>query len=223
VGRRTSGAGRGAAHAIALAARLLAPAAVLLAAAVLLLAPAVAGAQPPPTRGPESAVLEIVEFSDFQCPFCAQAVPVIDSLLSAHPDDVRHVFRHYPLPMHAHAARAAQAALEAQRQDAFWPYHDLLFANQDALSDPELVGYAERLGLDDEAFGRALAGATHQARMHEDMELGRSLAVTGTPTFFINGFRLQGVPPIWVFELAIEAFRKGLVEPRPLAAGPGPD
>ena len=85
------------------------------------------------------------------------------------------------------------------------------------------MGYAERLGLDDEAFGRALAGATHQARMHEDMELGRSLAVTGTPTFFINGFRLQGVPPIWVFELAIEAFRKGLVEPRPLAAGPGPD
>jgi protein-disulfide isomerase len=168
-------------------------------------------------------VLEIVEFSDFQCPFCAQAVPVIDSLLSAHPDDVRHVYRHFPLPMHEHAARAAQAALEAERQDAFWTYHDLLFENQGALSDPELVGYAERLGLDAEAVERALAEGTHQARMHADMELGQSLGVTGTPTFFLNGFRLQGVPPIWVFELAIEAFREGLVEPRPLAAGLGPD
>jgi protein-disulfide isomerase len=202
---RISGARRSAAHALALTA--------------LLLAPAAPAAQPAPTRGAESAVLEIVEFSDFQCPFCAQALPVIDSLLSAHPDDVRHVYRHFPLPMHEHAARAAQAALAAQRQDAFWPYHDLLFENQDALSDPELVGYAERLGLDAEAVERALAEATHQARMHADMELGQSLGVTGTPTFFLNGFRLQGVPPIWVFELAIEAFREGLVEPQPLAAG----
>jgi protein-disulfide isomerase len=203
---RTSGARRRAAHALALTA--------------LLAAPAVLAAQPAPTRGPDSAALEIVEFSDFQCPFCAQVLPVIDSLLSAHPDDVRHVYRHFPLPMHEHAARAAQAALEAQRQDAFWTYHDLLFENQGALSDPELVGYAERLGLDAEAVERALAEATHQARMHQDMELGQSLGVTGTPTFFLNGFRLQGVPPIWVFELAIEAFREGLVEPRPLAAGP---
>jgi protein-disulfide isomerase len=206
---RTSGARQRAAHALALTALLAAPAAL--------------AAQPAPTRGPDSAVLEIVEFSDFQCPFCAQAVPVIDSLLSAHPDDVRHVYRHFPLPMHEHAARAAQAALEAQRQDAFWTYHDLLFENQGALADPELVGYAERLGLDAEALERALAGGTHQARMHEDMEFGQLLGVTGTPTFFLNGFRLQGVPPIWVFELAIEAFREGLVEPRPLAAGPGPD
>lgn len=189
----------------------------------VLLAPAALRAQPAPTRGPQGAVVEIVEFSDFQCPYCAQAIPVIDSLLSAYPDDIRYVYRHFPLHIHEHAARAAQAALEAQRQGAFWRYHDLLFESPGALSDPELVRYAEELGLDAEAFRRALAQGTHQARMHEDMELGQSLAVTGTPTFFVNGFRLQGVPPIWVFELAIEAFRGGLVDPRPLAAAPTPD
>jgi protein-disulfide isomerase len=148
------------------------------------------------------------------------AVPVTDSLLTAHPDDVRLEYRHYPLPMHAHAARAAQASLEAQRQGAFWPYHDLLFANQEALTDADLVGYADALGLDSEAFERALADGVHQARMHADMEAGMALEVTGTPTFFVNGFRLEGVPPIWVFEIALEAFRSGLVEARPLAPGP---
>ncbi|HET6639258.1 MAG TPA: DsbA family protein [Gemmatimonadota bacterium] len=180
------------------------------------------GAQPPPARGPEGAILQIVEFSDFQCPFCAEARPVIDSLLAAHPDDVRHVYRHFPLPMHEYAARAAQASIEAQLQGRFWQYHDRLFENQAALSDAELVGHAEWLGLDADAFERALAEGTHQARMHEDMELGRSLGVTGTPTFFLNGFRLQGVPSVWMLEIALEAFRTDLVEPRPLAAGASP-
>jgi protein-disulfide isomerase len=178
--------------------------------------PAALAAQPAPTRGPDSAVLEIIEFSDFECPYCAQALPVIDSLLTAHPDDVQLVFRHYPLPIHEHSARAAQAALEAQRQGAFWQYHDLVFENQSALADTDLVSYAEALGLDSAAFERALADGTYQARMHADMKLGMSLAVTGTPTFFVNGFRLVGVPPIWVFEIALAAFREGLVEPRPL-------
>ena len=161
----------------------------------------------------EGAILEVVEFSDFQCPYCAQARPVVDSLLAAHPGQVRHVYRHYPLPMHEYAARAAQASIEAQRQGRFWPYHDRLFENQQALSDADLVGHAEWLGLDADSFERALAGNVHQARMHEDMELGRSLGVTGTPTFFLNGFRLQGVPSLWMFEIALEAFRTGLVEP----------
>ncbi|HKY59602.1 MAG TPA: DsbA family protein, partial [Gemmatimonadota bacterium] len=182
-------------------------------------------AQPAPARGPEGAALEIVEFSDFQCPFCAEARPVIDSLLAAHPDGVRHVYRHFPLPMHEHAARAAQASIEAGLQGAFWPYHDRLFENQAALSDAELVEHAEDLGLDGEAFERALASASHQARMHEDMELGRALGVTGTPTLFLNGFRFQGVPSVWMLEIALEAFRTGLVAPRSLVAGgePPPD
>ncbi|HJU87085.1 MAG TPA: DsbA family protein, partial [Gemmatimonadota bacterium] len=130
--------------------------------------------------------------------------------------------RHFPLPMHEHAARAAQASIEAGLQGRFWPYHDRLFENQEALSDAELVEHAEELGLDGDAFERALAGGTHQARMHEDMDLGRSLGVTGTPTLFLNGFRFQGVPSVWMLEIALEAFRRGLVEPRPLAGGPAP-
>jgi len=124
--------------------------------------------------------------------------------------------------MHEYAARAAQASIEAQLQGRFWQYHDRLFENQAALSDAELVGHAEWLGLDADAFERALAEGTHQARMHEDLELGRSLGVTGTPTFFLNGFRLQGVPSVWMLEIALEAFRTDLVEPRPLAAGASP-
>lgn len=146
---------------------------------------------------------------------------MIDSLLAAHPADVRHVYRHFPLPMHEYAARAAQASIEAELQGRFWPYHDRLFENQGALSDAELVGHAETLGLDADALERALAGGTHQARMHQDMELGRSLGVTGTPTLFLNGFRFQGVPSLWMLEIALEAFRTGLAEPRPLVAGAG--
>ena len=185
-------------------------------------------ALPVPSRGPAGAILQIVEFSDFQCPFCARALPVTNSLLAAHPDDVRLEYRHFPLPMHEHAARAAQASLEAQRQGSFWPYHDLLFENQGAMTDTDLVGYADALGLDAGAFERALADGIHQARMHADMEAGMALAVTGTPTFFVNGFRLEGVPPIWVFEIALEAFRSGLVAARPLeptanVGDPGPE
>lgn len=143
---------------------------------------------------------------------------MVDSLLAAHPDDVRHVYRHFPLPMHEYAARAAQASIEAELQGRFWPYHDRLFESQSALSDADLVGHAEELGLDADAFERALGAGTHQARMHADMNMGRSLGVTGTPTFFLNGFRLQGVPSLWMLEIALEAFRKGVVESRPLAA-----
>jgi protein-disulfide isomerase len=128
------------------------------------------------------------------------------------------VYRHYPLPMHEYAARAAQASIEAERQDRFWEYHDRLFENQQALSDADLVGHAEWLGLDGEAVAQALVAGTHQARMHADMELGRSLGVTGTPTFFLNGFRFQGVPRLWMLEIALEAFRTGLVKPQ---ASPG--
>ena len=119
--------------------------------------------------------------------------------------------------VHEHAVRAGQAAVEAARQGAFWPYHDLLFRNGGRLTDADLVGYADSLGLDDEAFADALADGRHAGRVEADRLLGASLAVTGTPTFFVNGYRIVGTPPIWVFELALEAFREGRVESRRLA------
>ncbi|HUP01002.1 MAG TPA: DsbA family protein, partial [Gemmatimonadota bacterium] len=171
----------------------------------------------PAARGAPDAALVIVEFSDFQCPYCAGARPVLDSLFARHGDHVRLEYRHYPLSMHEHAARAAQAAVEAQRQGAFWPYHDLLFAHQNRLTDADLVGYADSLGLDTAAFAAALAEGRHEAAVQSDVSFGRALGITGTPTFFVNGYRLVGVPPLWVFEVALEAFLVGRVEPRPLA------
>lgn len=136
------------------------------------------------------------------------ALPVTDSLLAAHPDDVRLEYRHFPLPMHQYAARAAQASIEAHRQGAFWPYHDRLFENQSAMTDADLVGYADALGLDAGAFERALADGVHQARMHADMEMGMGLAVTGTPTFFINGVRLDINPRPAYLDATIQYFLK---------------
>ena len=170
-----------------------------------------------PARGASDPVLTIVEFGDFECPSCAVAAPVVDSLIDLHEGQIRLEYRHYPLPIHEHAVRAGQAAVEAERQGAFWPYHDLLFRNGGRLTDADLVGYADSLGLDDEAFADALADGRHAGRVEADRLLGASLAVTGTPTFFVNGYRIVGTPPIWVFELALEAFREGRVESRRLA------
>lgn len=188
-------------------------------AALCLYAPP-AGAQadptPAPARGAADPVVTVVVFSDFQCPYCALAVPVVDSLLGRHGDEVRVEHRHYPMPMHAHADRAAQAAVEADRQGAFWDYHDLLFRHPDRLTDADLVGYADTLDLDTGAFVAALRDGRHAGRVEEDARLGATLAVTGTPTYFVNGYRISGVPALWVFELALEAFREGRVEAKPL-------
>lgn len=194
--------------------------------AVLLAAAAPAAAQDgPPVRGTgvDAAILEIVEFSDFQCPFCARALPVLDSIMTAHGGEVRILYRHFPLStIHPHAESAAQAAVEAARQGAFWEYHDLLFRRQDRLTPADLVGYADSLGLDAAAFAEALETGVHAAAVAADRELGRSVGVTGTPTFFINGYRVVGVPPIWVFEEAIRAFRRGTATRRPVAPPDGP-
>lgn len=187
----------------------------------LLSAAPIQGQSPPAVRGDVDAVLEIVVFSDFECPYCARATPVIDSLFARHGGDVRFEYRHYPLPMNVHARRAAEAAVEARRQDAFWQYHDFLFAHQDRLTDADLVGYADSLGLDAKAFAEALRENTHEEAVQVDVSLGLTLAVTGTPTFFVNGYRVVGVPPLWVFEEALEAFRGGRAEQRPLEP-PGP-
>jgi protein-disulfide isomerase len=198
---------------------------ILVAALACALPAAVRAQDPtPPVKGAnvDSAVLEVVEFSDFQCPYCARALPVLDSLAALHGAEVRLVYRHYPLSsIHPDAERAAQAAVEAHRQGAFWDYHDLLFRHQDRLAGADLIGYADSLGLDAEAFGEALGAGTHAAAVAADRELGATLGVTGTPTFFVNGYRVVGVPPIWVFEETIRAFRRGTAERRPLSAPGG--
>lgn len=148
-----------------------------------------------PVRGAPMAPVTIVEFSDFECPYCGAAHPILKRLLREHEGQVKLAFVHYPLTeAHPHAMPAARAAVAAGNQGKFWEMHDLLFENQGALSDEDLERYAERVGLDLERFRRDVRSEETRRRIEQDKELGRRLGVTGTPTFFVNGRRF-GEPP----------------------------
>jgi Na+/H+ antiporter NhaA len=144
-------------------------------------------------RGVDDAPITLVEYGDFECPYCGQAEPIIRELLSACDVDLRFVFRHLPLAdVHPQALWAAAAAAPAAAQGAFWEMHDLLFAHQDELTLRALRGYAEELGLDVERFADDLRRRRHAARVREDVMTADASGVTGTPTFFINGRRHYG-------------------------------
>jgi protein-disulfide isomerase len=144
-------------------------------------------------RGPTSAPVTVVEYGDFECPYCGQAEPVIRQLLAQFGDELRYVFRHLPLiDVHEHAQLAAEAAEAAGAQGRFWEMHDLLFAHQDALGLDDLDGYAAELGLDVEHFSRELRSRRHAQRVARDVESADQSGVAGTPTFFINGHRHHG-------------------------------
>jgi protein-disulfide isomerase len=145
----------------------------------------------PAALGPETAKVTIVEFSDFQCPYCAQAHETVRQLRERYPEQVRVVFRHFPLAFHEHARLAAQAALAAHAQGKFWPYHDRLFERQNALDRKSLDTYAQDLGLDVALFKKSLDENAYDAQVEADLALGRSVRVDGTPTMFINGKRAE--------------------------------
>jgi Na+/H+ antiporter NhaA len=159
-------------------------------------------------RGPEDAPITLVEYGDFQCPYCGQAEPVIRELLAGR-GDVRYVWRHLPLSdVHPQAQMAAQAAEAAAEQGTFWEMHDLLFAHQDALRSPDLVRYAGELGLDVERFRDDLRRNTGAARVAEDVDSADLSGVSGTPTFFINGRRHYGAYDIATLSAAVTTARK---------------
>ena len=141
-------------------------------------------------KGPATAPITIIEFSDFECPFCAQAQPALDEILAAYPDQIRLVFKHNPLPFHPHAPLAHEAALAAGAQGKFWEMHDLLFTNQQRLTRDDLLRYAQQLDLDLIAFAEALDGGVYTSAVELDRVEAQGLGVTGTPTFFISGRRL---------------------------------
>lgn len=147
-----------------------------------------------PTRGAVMARVTIVEFSDFQCPHCGHAHPILRQLLREFEGDVRLVFRNYPLPGHPRANPAARAAVAAGNQDKFWEMADLLFEHQDTLEDEDLDRFATELGLDMARFHTDMASPETQARIDADREAGHNLDVEGTPTFFINGRRFHEPP-----------------------------
>ncbi|HEX7479211.1 MAG TPA: thioredoxin domain-containing protein [Polyangiales bacterium] len=145
----------------------------------------------PPSVGPQDAKVTVVEFSDFQCPYCAQASNTVKQIRQTYGDKVRVVFRQYPLAFHENAHAAAVAALAAHAQGKFWPLHDMLFEHQGALDRASLEGYAKQLGLDVPAFKKALDSGSYDAQIDADLALGRTVHVDGTPTMFVNAHRVD--------------------------------
>lgn len=145
-----------------------------------------------PIMGPENAPITIIEFSDYQCPFCARAEPLIHDALKAYPEKTRFVYKHFPLEsIHPQAMAAAQAAVAAQKQGKFWEMHEILFKNQRALQDDKLVEYAKQLGLDVDKFKADMKSEEVQKQVRDDMRLARTAGVRGTPTIFVNGKLLR--------------------------------
>jgi Na+/H+ antiporter NhaA len=158
-------------------------------------------------RGPRESPVTVVEYGDFECPYCGQAEPAVRGLLADF-GDVRYVWRHLPLTdVHPRAALAAEAAEAAAQQGAFWEMHDLLFLHQDALKPQDLVGYARDLGLNTEKFAEDLRKHAGAPRVAEDVDSADLAAVSGTPTFFINGRRHYGAYDIGTLSAAVKAAR----------------
>lgn len=140
--------------------------------------------------GPEDAAVTLVEFSDFECPYCDAARPILKSAMAGR-SDVRLCFMHFPLPGHAHAMSAAQATVFAQRHGKFWQLHDLLFDNQRRLSDSTIRSLVEQVGLDTKALVEAIRSGELAAVVDKQKSEGVKLGVQGTPTIFINGRKLE--------------------------------
>lgn len=160
-----------------------------------------------PQRGPDDALVTIVELGDFECPYCEKAAPTLRMLKERYGDDIRLVWINNPLPFHRNARAAATAALEAHAQrgnDAFWTMHDRMFAQQQALTPKDLAVLAADLQLDAEALERAITEDDYAKTVDTQQVLATALNAKGTPTFFINGRLLRGAQPITRFALLIE-------------------
>ena len=158
-----------------------------------------------PSRGPADAPVTLVEFSDFQCPFCGRVSGTLDQIEKSYAGRVRIVFKHLPLSMHAQAPAAHAAAEAAHAQGHFWEMHDRIFANQRELNEAKYLAYAAEIGLDVERFKRDMASPAIRARIEGDMREAGRLDVRGTPGFFLNGRFFAGAKPYEEFKRMIDA------------------
>jgi protein-disulfide isomerase len=157
-----------------------------------------------PSKGSASAPIEMIEFSDFQCPFCLRADPTVQQVLSTYGDRIRFVYRHYPLPNHPSARPAAEAAACAAEQGKFWQFHDALFASPSKLSDADLKQHAADLGLNTPQFNACVDTHKLKPLIDADVKAGEEAGVNGTPAFFINGRMISGAQPYDVFKKIID-------------------
>jgi protein-disulfide isomerase len=157
-----------------------------------------------PSKGPKDAPIELIEFSDFQCPFCQRANPTVEQVLKTYGNRIHFVYRHYPLPNHPNARPAAEAAACAGDQGHFWEYHDQLFANATRLTDADLKQHAVTAGLDASKFNACLDSHKFKGEVDKDVAEGAEAGVSGTPAFFINGRALEGAQPFEAFKRVID-------------------
>ena len=161
-------------------------------------------AQAIPLRALRPRTITIVEFSDFQCPFCRAAEASLKQVRQKYGDQVKLVYMDFPLGFHPHSMDAARAARCAADQDRFWQFHDALFLDQKKLEPENLKQTAAKVGLDSDKFNACFASNRHDAGIRQDMAEGNSLGVTGTPTFFVNGRELVGAQPPPKFDEVID-------------------
>ncbi len=171
-----------------------------------------------PSGGATDAEITILEYSDFQCPFCSRAVPIMEQIKATYGDKVNIIFKHFPLGFHENAQKAAEASECARDQGKFWEYHDMLFENQNALTVPSLKGYAKNLGLDTATFDNCLDSDEKAQKVKDDMAEGQAKGITGTPGFIIQGTdangrlmeeTISGAQPYPAFEEVIELILTG--------------
>ena len=156
-----------------------------------------------PAKGPVDAPVVLVEFSDFQCPFCQRATGTLAELIDRYEDQIRLVYKDYPLPSHAQAFKAAEAGNCAHEQGMFWEFHDKMFGSQDALDVPALKSYASELGLETASFSACLDEGRYTRRVQQDTQIGQRYGVSSTPTVFINGRPVMGAAPLETFDQII--------------------
>jgi protein-disulfide isomerase len=171
---------------------------------ILLTPPRVQVAAEGPARGEAKAPITIVEFSDFECPYCSKAEETVQQVMKEYGGKVRLVYRDFPLPFHPNAQKAAEAAHCAGDQGKYWEMHEKLFANQKALSVADLKGHAKTLGLDAGKFDKCLDGNDKAKLVEGNKEAGSKVGVTGTPAFFVNGVMLSGAQPFSEFKSLID-------------------
>jgi len=169
-----------------------------------------------PVKGPADAPITIVEFSDFQCPFCKRVLPTVDQVMKEYDGKVKLAFRQNPLPFHKDATPAAKASLAAHDQNKFWEMHDALFANQQDLSEAGIKKAAQAAGLDMKKFEADFKSTKYDAIIQEDMDFAKNNGASGTPAFFINGVLVKGAQPFPSFKMVID----GILNPSSIPAAP---
>ena len=162
-----------------------------------------------PIKGPANARVTIIEFSDFECPYCKRGYETMEAVMKAYPKDVKLAFKHYPLPFHKEATPAAKATWAAQQQGKFWEFHDALFNNQESLGSEFYLATAKQLNLDLKKFEADMNSEAATKSVAADAEIGAKNGIQGTPGFFVNGVAVKGAYPPEHFKTIIDRLLNG--------------